>query len=174
MDYDKHCNLQMILYEDGREEIRKPARKIIGEMKKEGIKTRLKPWTAELRPGSFSVHDLVEPRTLRVMCDAIAAMAKHLAQDLGPDVESQRSERTIGQTKMFNSLSRLIMDLGEAVMSCEGVEAFVVTSLFLFLASEEIYSHLSESDRLAIRSMLVVLLRNYVVTTLLVEATMFS
>lgn len=31
MDYYKHCNVQMVLYENGREEIRKPGRKVVGE-----------------------------------------------------------------------------------------------------------------------------------------------
>jgi hypothetical protein len=61
VDYDKHCNLQMILCEDGREEIRKKGRKLIGEMKKDAIMTRLKPWTPELRSGLFSARDLVKP-----------------------------------------------------------------------------------------------------------------
>lgn len=174
MDYDKHCNLQMILYKDGREEIRKPGRKIIGEMKKDNIIARLKPWTPELCPGPFSAHDLVDPKTLRIFCDAVAALAKHLAQDPNTEGEGNEPERMTGQRKMFMSLSRLMMDLGEAIMRCEGVEAFLATTLFLFLTSEEIYSHLDESDKRAIRFMLVIFLRNYVAAVLLVEATVSS
>ncbi|KAK8149643.1 hypothetical protein G3M48_006220 [Beauveria asiatica] len=80
MDYDKHCNLQMILYDDGREEIRKPGRKLIGEMKKEEIKDRVRPWIAESQPWAFSGVDLIEPKTLTVMCDAIAALGRNLAE----------------------------------------------------------------------------------------------
>jgi hypothetical protein len=165
MMYDKHGLLQLILYEDGREEIRKPARKLIGEMKKDAITIRLKPWTPQLRSSSFSTNDLVEPKTLKVMCDAVAALASNLVQ--GPDTEAECT----GQRKMFKSLSRLMMDLGEAIVRCEGVETFVATSLFLFWTAEEIYSHLRESDQLAIRFMLVVFLRNYVASVLLVEST---
>lgn len=67
-----------------------------------------------------------------------------------------------------------MVDLGEAIVRCDGVEAFVVTSLFLFLTSEEIHSNLCESDQAAIHSILVVFLRNYVATILLVEATVSS
>ncbi|KAM3547584.1 hypothetical protein MY1884_009515, partial [Beauveria asiatica] len=59
MDYDKHCNLRMILYDDGREEIRKPGRKLIGAMKKEEIKDRVRPWIAESQPWAFSAVDLI-------------------------------------------------------------------------------------------------------------------
>ncbi|KMK55486.1 Galactose-1-phosphate uridylyltransferase [Aspergillus fumigatus Z5] len=142
MDYDKHCNLQMVLYKDGREEIQKPGRKIIGEMKKDAIMARLHAWTPELRSGSFSAHDLVEPRTLRIMCDAMSALAKHLAQNLDTGAEGKTLNCVAGQKKIFMSLSRLMVDLGEAIVRCDGVEAFVVTSLFLFLTSEEIHSNL--------------------------------
>jgi len=165
MIYDKHGLLQMILYEDGREEIRKPARKLIGEMKKDAITTRLRPWTPQIRSNSFSAHDLVDPKTLKVMCEAVASLASNLVQV--PDAEAELT----GQQKMFKSLSRLMLDLGEAIVRCESVETFVATSLFLFWTSEEIYSHMRESDQLAIRFMLVVFLRNYVASVLLVEST---
>ncbi|KAF2421218.1 hypothetical protein EJ08DRAFT_690231 [Tothia fuscella] len=141
MDYDKHCNLQMILYEDGRGEILKPGRKLIGEMKKEAIQAGLAAWVHELRAGSFSAHDLVQPKTLG---------------------------------KIFMSLRRLMMDTGEAIVRCEGIEAFIATSLFLFLTSQEIYAHLCESDKIAVRSIVVVFLRNYVATVLLVETMVSS
>ena len=67
-----------------------------------------------------------------------------------------------------------MMDLGEAIMRCDGVEAFVATSLFLFWTSEEIFSHLCESERVIFRFVVVAFLRNYVVTVLLVEATNFT
>ncbi|KAI1322381.1 hypothetical protein F5Y16DRAFT_415990 [Xylariaceae sp. FL0255] len=171
MDYDKHCNLQMILYSDGREEIRKPGRKIIGERKKPDILARLKPWVPELQSGSFTADDLIDPKTLRIMADAVAALATNLAETANNVPESSESSKTlIGRRKIFTSLSRLMTDLGEAILRCEGVEAFVVTSLFLFLTAEEIYSHLSKSDKLAIRFVLVLFLKNYVATVLLVEA----
>ncbi|KAI0452497.1 hypothetical protein F5B21DRAFT_483209 [Xylaria acuta] len=171
MDYDKHCNLQMILYEDGREEIRKPGRKIIGERKKDAITSRLRPWISDLGSASFSASDLIEPQTLRILCDAVAELASNLIQV--PSSGENRTEdwnQLQGQAKIFGSLSRLMTDLGEAIMRCEGVEAFVVTSLFLFLTSEEIYSHLSSSDKAVIRFVIVLFLRNYVAAVLLVEA----
>lgn len=171
MDYDKHCNLQMILYEDGREEIRKPGRKIIGEMKKDNLQTRLQRWTPGLCADPFSANDLIEPRTLRAMCDAVAAMAKNLADDsdTGTGRDGKESDCAVGQRKILLSMSRLMMDLGEAMMRCDGEEAFVVTSLFLFLTSEDIYSQMQESDQLAVRFMVVKFLRNYVAAVMLVE-----
>lgn len=165
MDYEKHCNLQMVLYDDGREEIRKPARKIVGERKKAALKDHLRPWTPELVTGSFSLHDLVEPKTLRVLCDAVAGLAQQLAQQ-----RRKPSEPITGDAKTFMSFSRLMTDLGEAIVRCEGVEAFVVTSLFMFLAAEEIFTHLGPSDQRAISSVVILFLRNYVATALLVEA----
>ncbi|KAI1733756.1 hypothetical protein F4680DRAFT_440679 [Xylaria scruposa] len=171
MDYDKHCNLQMILYEDGREEIRKPGRKIIGERKKDAITTRLRPWVSELGSGLFSASDLIKPQTLKIMCDAVAELASNLVQVPAPGGKGAEGPNHLeGQAKIFKSLSRLMMDLGEAIMRCEGVEAFIVTSLFIFLTSEEIYSHLSSSDKAVIRFVIVLFLRNYIAAVLLVEA----
>lgn len=170
MDYDKHCNLQMVLYDDGREEIRKPARKVVGERKKDAMKARLRPWVSRLLSGSFTAHDLAEPKTLRIMSDAVASLAEKVAQTFDTEIEqSDGKARMVGQKKMFMSFSRLMTDLGEAIVRCEGVESFVVTSLFLFLAAQEIYSGLSPSDQQAMNFVLVVFLRNYVATTLVVE-----
>ncbi|KAK9424047.1 hypothetical protein SUNI508_13798 [Seiridium unicorne] len=171
MDYDKHCNLQMVLYDDGREEIRKSARKIVGERKKPDIKARLKPWTSELLSGTFTQHDMVEPTTLRIMCDAMATLAKGLAQSLDAVSDgAEATKRMVGQKKTYISFSRLMTDLGEAIVRCEGVEAFVASSLFLFLVADEIYMDLSPSDQQAIRFIPLVFLRNYVATVLVVEA----
>jgi hypothetical protein len=165
MMYDKHGLLQLILYEDGREEIRKLARKRVGEMKKEACVIRLKHWTPQLRSGSFSAHDLIEPKTMRVMCDALAGLASNVVEGINAEVDHKSLRLEL------ISLSRLMTDLGEAITRCEGVETFVSTSLFLFWASEEIYWHLRESNQLAIRSILVLFLRNYVASVLLVEST---
>ncbi|ETS86183.1 hypothetical protein PFICI_00011 [Pestalotiopsis fici W106-1] len=170
MDYDKHCNLQMVLYDDGREEIRKPSRKIVGERKKDNIRSRLRSWTPRILRGSFNAHDLIEPRTLRILSNSMASLAEKAAEehDTEPAAGSGKSP-LVGQRKTLMSFSRLILDLGEAVERCEGVESFVVTSLFLFLAAEEIYSELSVTDQKAVEFVVVAFLRNYIATVLIVE-----
>ncbi|KAM3446798.1 hypothetical protein MY3296_009330 [Beauveria thailandica] len=117
MDYDKHCNLQMILYDDGREEIRKPGRKLIGAMKKEEIKDRVRPWIAESQSWAFSAVDLIEPKTLTVMCYAIAALGRNLAEASHHNTNDGDMRAVVGRTKLFKSLSRLMTDLGEAIVS---------------------------------------------------------
>ncbi|KAF5876475.1 uncharacterized protein Bfra_002880 [Botrytis fragariae] len=145
MMYDKCGLLQMGLYQDGREEIRKPARKIVGERKIKPLIVLLMPWT------------------LRIMCDAVAAVANNLET---PEIEAE----CVGPQEIYKSLTRLMMDLGEAMVRCEGVETYLATSLFLFLTAEEVYSHLKESDQIALRSIVVAFLRNYVTSLLLVES----
>ncbi|KAF7920085.1 hypothetical protein BELL_0007g00450 [Botrytis elliptica] len=163
MMYDKCGLLQMVLYQDGREEIRKPARKIVGERKLKPLIELLMPWVPQLFSSSFTENDLIDPRTLRIMCDAVAAVANNLEM---PEIEAE----CVGPQKIYKSLTRLMMDLGEAMIRCEGVETYLATSLFLFLAAEEIYSHLKESDQLALRSIVAMFLRNYVASLLLVES----
>ncbi|TGO50691.1 hypothetical protein BCON_0178g00170 [Botryotinia convoluta] len=163
MMYDKCGLLQMVLYQDGREEIRKPARKIVGERKIKPLIELLMPWVPQLYTSSFTENDLIDPKTLRIMCDTVAAVANNLEM---PEIEAE----CVGPQKIYKSLTRLMLDLGEAMVRCEGVETYLATSLFLFLAAEEIYSHLKESDQIALRSIVAAFLRNYVASLLLVES----
>ncbi|KAF7874447.1 uncharacterized protein EAF02_008424 [Botrytis sinoallii] len=148
---------------NGPEEIRKPARKIVDERKIKPLIELLMPWVPQLFSSSFTENDLIDPKTLRIMCNAVAAVANNLEM---PEIEAE----CVGPQKIYKSLTRLMMDLGEAIVRCEGVETYLATSLFLFLAAEEIYSHLKESDQLALRSIVVTFLRNYVASLLLVES----
>lgn len=160
---DKCGLLQMLLYQDGHEEIRKPARKIVGEIKIKPLIELLMPWVPQLYTSSFTKNDLIDPETLRTMCDAVAAVANNLEM---PEIEAE----CVGPQKIYKSITRLMMDLGEAMARCESVETHLATSLFLFLAVEEIYSHLKESDQIALRSIVAAFLKNYVTSLLLVES----
>jgi hypothetical protein len=100
------------------------------------------------------------------MCDMISELAKNAAEDVKADTEAERETLRLAIT----SLSRLMMDLGEAITRCEGVETFLSTSLFLFWTADEICKYLDEATRAAIRSILVLFLRNYVASVLLIES----
>lgn len=115
MMYDKCGLLQMVLYQDGREEIRKTARKIVGERKIKPLIELLMPWVPQLFSNLFTENDLIDPKTLRIMCDAVAAVANNLEM---PEIEAE----CVGPQKIYKSLTRLMMDLGEAMVRCEGVE----------------------------------------------------
>ncbi|KAF2715826.1 hypothetical protein K431DRAFT_316945 [Polychaeton citri CBS 116435] len=96
------------LFDDGQEEIRKPGRKIVGEMKLGSIKARLTPWAPELRSSSFSACHLVEPKLLKEMCDAIVTLTDCLALERGSELQHKNSGIVLGQKKIIMSLSRLI------------------------------------------------------------------
>ena len=163
MMYDKCGLLQMLLYQDGHEEIRKPARKIVSERKIKPLIELLMPWVPQLYTSSFTENGLIDPKTMRTMCDAVAAVANNLEM---PEIKAE----CVGPQKIYKSLTRLMMDLGEATVRCESVETHLATSLFLFLTAEEIYSHLKESDQTALRSIVAAFLKNYVASLLLVES----
>ncbi|TEY85137.1 hypothetical protein BOTCAL_0017g00510 [Botryotinia calthae] len=163
MMYDKCGLLQMVLYQDGREEIRKPVRKIVGERKIKPLIELLMPWVPQLYTSLFTENDLIDPKTLRIMCGAVAAVVNNLEM---PEIEAE----CVGPQKIHKSLTRLMMDLGEAMVRCEGVDTYLATSLFLFLTAEEIYSHLKESDQIAFRSIVTAFLKNYVASLLPVES----
>jgi hypothetical protein len=159
--YDKHGLLQLILYEDGREEARKPARKRIGEMTLQEVLRRLQPWVGLVAQRPIAVGDLAEPKSLRVLSDAVAQLASNAvaAQDF--------EGRATGELR---SLARLMMDVGEAITRCEVLETYISTSLFLFWTAEYIYGYLGEADQLIVQPILAIFLRNYVASVLLVDA----
>ncbi|KAM0139994.1 hypothetical protein ACHAO1_002531 [Botrytis cinerea] len=163
MMYDKCGLLQMLLYQDGHEEIRKPARKIVSERKIKPLIELLMPCVPQLYTSSFTENGLIDPKTMGTMCDAVAAVANNLEM---PEIKAE----CVGPQKIYKSLTRLMMDLEEATVRCESVETHLATSLFLFLTAEEIYSHLKESDQIALRSIVAAFLKNYVASLLLVES----
>ncbi|KAF7943221.1 hypothetical protein EAE96_011156 [Botrytis aclada] len=90
---------------------------------------------------SFMENDLIDPRTLRIMCDVVTAVANNLER---PEIEVG----CVGpQEKTYKSFKRLMMNIGEAVVRSEGVETYLATTLFLSLAAKEVYSHLEESKK---------------------------
>ncbi len=174
MMYDKHGLLQLILYADGREEIRKPARKRIGEIKGEEMTARLRHWSRFLDPWTFNAQDLVEPATLRVLSECVAGLASNKIQllDVAMRAKTMEEPNTLAAERMdLVSLQQLMTDLGEAITRCEGAETFVATSLFLFWTAEEIFSRMQQHNQHILLPVMSVFLRNYVAFVLIVELT---
>lgn len=64
MAYDKHGLLDLIIYEDGYEEIRKPARKSIWTMSKEEMEQVIGMWLPALESYRFTTADVKKPLIL--------------------------------------------------------------------------------------------------------------
>ncbi|KAK7415438.1 hypothetical protein QQX98_005889 [Neonectria punicea] len=164
MMYDKHGLLQLILYEDGRDETRKLSRKCIGEMRQDEITSRLAAWLPTLGEQAFTAKDIPDPAVLRDMAESISAAGTEKLKTL----EGQSDSKANGV--MLASLVRLISDLGEAVERCERPETYASTSLYLFWAADDIAAFLDSSSNQQALSVAGVFLRNYVAFVLLLEA----
>ena len=163
MMYDKHGLLQLILYEDGREEIRKLCRNRIREMKRETIAARLLGWLPVLASTNFSTADLPEPWLLKELSDKLGGL-------VDARIKTHEAERESDiDMRVLRSLSRLIYDLGEAIARREEMETFVSTSLFLFWTADDIAAVLEPKEQEGARDIGACFLRNYVASVLLFE-----
>jgi hypothetical protein len=133
MMYDKHGPLDLILYDDNHEEIRKWARNRIREMKAREMEVRLSNWC----------HSPTEPRLKDVlMPNELAALASRLSQltNIGQASRGSNRHPESGITPRIALLSvgQLTNDLSEAIVRCCSPQNFLSTSLFMFWACDEI------------------------------------
>lgn len=142
MFFDKHGPLDLILYADGHEEVRKWARNRIREMKVDVLEQRIKSWARALR--SPKASDLLSPLTLRGLAleaarwigGAVQAAPRNAGTaDERPDALGPHE--AISPDRAYRSLEQLIGDLGEAANRAYSVQNLTSTSLFLFLAINE-------------------------------------
>lgn len=169
MMYDKHGLLQLILYEDGREEIRKPSRKRIGELKYENVAKRLEAWMPALTTAELSVRDLPKPAELQRLCYELGDLL-----DARLDASQVSGVCKVGspdeKEALLISLHRLVLDLGESItVRCESLENFVSTSLFMFWAADEAAMLLADAGNQEVWKIGLRFLRNYVAIVLLIE-----
>ncbi|KAI9742903.1 MAG: hypothetical protein M1818_003632 [Claussenomyces sp. TS43310] len=165
MDYDKHCLLDLIIYQDGHEEVRKRARKQVWTMGTEEIAQRLAPWLPALVGYKFSTADIQQPQNLRSKANVVSI----LIQDSFPEINF--TSREYGKTEDLEIVSarQLIIDLGESITRYERIETYITTNLFLFWAVNQVLSRLDWAVRQEVIGISAVFLRTYVASVLLVE-----
>lgn len=148
MLYDKHGPLDLILYEDGREEKRKIARNRIREMRIDRMTMRLKMWKRELI--SPTVADIMFPADIIDMC---SNMLRHI--DMHKISFSRVSygdsfcdHSNIPRDIAITSTAQLITDLSEAIGRCYSLQNFLSTSLFIFWCCDEMKLLLDDQDEM--------------------------
>jgi hypothetical protein len=171
MKYDKHGPLDLILYGDGHEEIRKWARNRIREMS---------PTQLENRVAKIMAWDLIEqPESSQLLTPL---QLKNTARDLTQFIEQLSDEEKraaylepqekISRIDAYRSLRQLIDDIGEAITRCTSRQTFLSTSLFLFWASDELARLYAGADTLPAKPLMAImkpLLANYISTSILIE-----
>ena len=131
MSFDKHGPIDLILYSDGHEEIRKWARNQIREMNIDEMKDRLESeWGKHLKqPSEQSIL------TAKELENSTKSLLK-IAQTQKCSNNIINFQEKISSDRAYDSIIQLFVDLGESVIRCENRQAFLSTSLFIFLAAD--------------------------------------
>ncbi|KPM40570.1 hypothetical protein AK830_g5982 [Neonectria ditissima] len=138
MAYDKHGLLDLIIYEDGHEEIRKPARKSIWTMSREKMEQVLSKWLLALEAYQFTTADVQKPLYLQQKVNRVACCIRKNFPTIDFSVEcNEREEQRVC------SAHQLIVDLGESITRCEKVETYITTNLFLFFIIDQIIPYMN-------------------------------
>ncbi|PNP80351.1 hypothetical protein FNYG_05950 [Fusarium nygamai] len=166
MAFDKHGLLELIIYDDGHEEIRKPARKSIWTLSKDQIRGIVSAWLPAVESYNFTVSDVQSLVVLRAEAERVAS---HI-QDSFPAVCFDR-ESTHLHDQRVPSMHQLILDLGESLTRCEKVETYITTNLFLFLSTHLAILYASRGMEDSMRRSCEMFLRAYVATVLLIEGS---
>ncbi|KAG4261908.1 hypothetical protein FPRO03_11376 [Fusarium proliferatum] len=164
MMYDKHGLLQLILYEDGHEEIRKLCRKRIGEMRENEIASRLAKYLAGLSQKAFSLQDLPPAAYVRELAEQVASAGATRLKTL------QMVQGEDADMVMLMSLVQMMRDLAEAIVRCERLETYASTSLYLFWAVDYLVPFLKDASKEQASNVAAIFLRNYIGFLLLLEA----
>lgn len=165
MIYDKHGPLDLILYSDSHEEIRKWARNQIREKKIELLHEQLaQTWSDEVTP--LCEEALLTPEALQAIGFELAAIAAKKHKEHGGAAVLPEGEK-ISSSDAYRSVRQLILDLRESIVRCEDKTAYLSTSLFMFWATDTLMrfeiAFDTKTKELGAR-----LLRNYIATAILV------
>ena len=165
MRFDKHGPLDLILYSDNHEEIRKWARNQIREMKIDEMNERLESaWTSHIQqPSEQNILTTKELEGLATSLSMIARTKKALNVPI-----NLRKEEKISRNSAYDSIAQLLVDLGESVTRCENAQAFLSTSLFLFLATDTLMRFQQPHDP-AVKQIGEKFLNNYVSTAVVIN-----
>jgi hypothetical protein len=164
MAYDKHGLLDLIIYMDGHEEIRKPARKSVWTMSREKIAQILAAWIPAVEGYKFTTADVQKPALLRHKSDKVARLLRESFPTV--DFASAGSSK---EEQQLTSAHQLIGDLGESITRCEKLETYITTNLFLFLIIDQIIPLLDWTLRQRVIGTCAVFLRAYIACVLVVE-----
>lgn len=165
MFFDKHGPLDLILYEDAHEEIRKWARNRIREMKVERLSERLEKWKPYIQQPQKT--QLLTPKELQFLAIKLTKYINQIPNSKKIKAKLDSIE-TISSKDAYRSIQQLIEDLGESIVRCDTRQTFLSTSLFLFWAVDELLS-LNDNNNLELMSMGEPLLSNYIATAILIE-----
>lgn len=165
MMFDKHGPLNLILYEEAHEEIRKWARNRIREINCAQLQARLIKWSHAIQQPS--TNQLLTAIQLSILCNSLAHYIDNLSNTEKASGNLSSSE-VISTIDAYRSLRQLLKDLGESIARCENRQTFLSTSLFIFWAVDELIL-LRGSNNMYLINAGRYLLNNYIASAILIE-----
>ena len=165
MAFDKHGQLDLRLYEDGREKIRKWARNRIREMHTSHLRERLTRWISECT--NLELADALSPEELAEIAEEMSQWIDSHPQDHRPLSQADVEELIVPEFARA-SILQLVRDLGEAVQRCYSLQNFLSTCLFLFWSCDECMG-LYKGDPVLLKRIGARLLRNYMVSAVIID-----
>lgn len=165
MIMDKHGPLDLILYEDNHEEVRKWARNRIREMNKSYLSERLAIWMEYL--SNPQIDQVLLPNQIVDITNELLVVMGTVPNDIHVCAKLDLIE-TIAPELAFRSLKQLVIDLREAIVRCDTDQTFLSTSLFIFWSANEFAVLFPEySDQ--VKDIGARLLAHYLATNILIE-----
>jgi hypothetical protein len=171
MSFDKHGLLDLILYEDGHEEIRKPARRQIISMPTETISRRLAPWSEILEEPSFASSRVLPPAELQSAAHEILGLIARQS-DIPVCATEHREACSVRDDPLFRSFLQLLVDLSESVVRCELVETYITTVLMMFWTLDHLLPFLQSEVKEKTKAAAELFLRTYMASVVLSEKSM--
>ncbi len=165
MQCDKYGPLDLILYSDNHEEIRKWARNKVREIKSETLKERLDlEWARVVQQPSLA--QLLTPQE----CQAYSYQLADTAGKLHQAAKAVEKPNMDNHKHACSSIQQLFLDLGEAIVRCDSRQTFLSTALFLFLASDLLLTYTTTTTESAtlVQDIGTDLLGNYISTAILI------
>lgn len=154
MAYDKHGRLDLILYSDGHEELRKLARKSIWTLKEDDLAAVVQTWLPRLHGHQFSINVVSLPSDLKRETERAATIVR----ESFPELSFKHGSSGLKEQDIV-SLHQLIIDLSKLIVRCSREETFVTTTLFLFLTLVRVTPKLHLLSRVSLNATCMQLLK---------------
>ncbi|MEK9728064.1 MAG: hypothetical protein VW397_08180 [Candidatus Margulisiibacteriota bacterium] len=164
--YDKHGPLDLILYHDSHEEVRKWARNKIREMSHDDIKSNISNYLISIIKKPVDSSDMLDKENMGKLCDNLIEIISSLGED---DIVIAANENMTTK-EALKSMVQLSVDLKEAIHRCYDNLNYVSTAYFIFAVAQQIKQMMSFTQMdvprfIKLNTLSDKLFRNYLIST---------